>query len=81
MPTIVTFTPLQAPQRISVSGKGRSLIHECHDGNGDPHRQRFTLGSVRGVFYLDAMCLHCGAHLVWVEDEAPPVPSYGGGEE
>ncbi len=20
--------------------------------------------------YLDALCLHCGAHFVWVEDDA-----------
>jgi hypothetical protein len=74
MPTIVTFTPLQTPQRAVVSGKGRSMLHDCRDGNGQKHRQRLALGSVRGVFYLDALCLHCGAHFVWVEDE-PTVPA------
>jgi hypothetical protein len=54
-----------------VSGRGRSLIHECQDPQGNQHRQRLALGSVRGVFYLDAMCLHCGAHCVWVDEDAP----------
>jgi len=73
MPTIVTFTPLKPPQRTTVSDRGRLLMHECHDGHGTVHRQRLALGSVRGVFYLDAMCLHCGAHLVWVDDDASGV--------
>ena len=77
MPTIVTFTPLQPPQRTAVSGKGRSFAHECQDGHGHPHRQRLALGSVRGVFYLDAICLHCGAHFVWVDDELPSLDDYG----
>jgi len=71
VPTIITFTPLKPPQRTTVTGRGRSLIHECQDQQGNPHRQRLALGSVRGVFYLDAMCLHCGAHCVWVDEEAP----------
>jgi hypothetical protein len=70
VPTIVTFTPLKGPQRMPVSGRGRSLLHECEDGHGHVHRQRLALGSVRGIFYLDAMCLHCGAHFVWVDEEA-----------
>ncbi len=69
MPTIVAFTPLQPPQRTPVSDKGRVMIHECRDGNGHLHRQRLALGSVRGIFYLDALCLHCGTHFVWVEGE------------
>lgn len=68
MATIVTFTPLKPPQRMTVTGTGRSLPHECHDGHGVVHRQRLSLGSVRGIFYLDAVCLHCGAHFMWVED-------------
>jgi hypothetical protein len=70
MPTILTFTPLQSPSRTSVKGRGRLLSHRCEDVNGHKHRQRLPLGSVRGVLYLDALCLHCGAHLVWVEEEA-----------
>ena len=69
MATIITFTPLKPPQRTVVTGRGRSLMHECRDGHGASHRQRLALGSVRGIFYLDAMCLHCGAHFVWVDDE------------
>ena len=69
MPTIVAFTPLQPPQRTPVTGTGRALVHECKDANGQRHRQRLPLGSVRGILYLDALCLHCGAHFVWVEDE------------
>lgn len=68
MPIIVAFSPLRPPERTPVTGRGRSLAHECTDGNGTAHRQRLALGSVRGVFYLDAMCLHCGAHFMWVED-------------
>lgn len=74
MPTIVTFTPLKTPQRTVVSGKGRALIHDCRDANGKAYRQRLALGSVRGIFYLDALCLHCGAHFVWVEDDEPVAP-------
>jgi hypothetical protein len=80
MPTIVTFSPLQPPQRTPVTGKGRSMIHDCRDGNGHSHRQRLALGSVRGVYYLDALCLHCGAHFVWVEEEAAQIDDYPGGE-
>ena len=68
MPTSVTFTPLKPPERMPVTGTGRSMGHECRDGQGTTHRQRVSLGSVRGIFYLDAVCLHCGAHFVWVED-------------
>jgi len=25
--------------------------------------------------FLDALCLHCGAHFVWVEDEPALVPT------
>jgi hypothetical protein len=67
VPTIVTFTPLQPPQRTSVSGTGRLMPHECRDAAGQKHRQRIPLGSVRGIFYLDGLCLHCGAHFIWVE--------------
>jgi len=77
VPTIVTFTPLKPPQRTTVSGRGRSLIHECQDPQGNAHRQRLALGSVRGVFYLDAICLHCGAHCVWVEDDVPAATAQG----
>ena len=77
VPTIVTFTPLQPPQRKPVTGKGRSMSHTCRDAHGRAHRQRLALGSVRGVFYLDALCLHCGAHFVWVEDEASPAHDDG----
>ncbi len=52
------------------------MLHECRDGRGQAHRQRLAIGSVRGVFYLDAMCLHCGAHFVWVEEEAPSLSDY-----
>jgi hypothetical protein len=69
VPTIVTFTPLRPPERTPVSGRGRAIIHECRDASGSGHRQRLALGSVRGVFYLDAMCLHCGAHFVWVDED------------
>ena len=71
MPTIVTFTPTLPPKRTPVTGEGRTLFHSCSDGHGEPHRQRLALGSVRGVFYLDALCLHCGAHFVWVEEDTP----------
>lgn len=71
MPTIITFTPLQAPGRTLVKGRGRLLAHRCEDVVGQRHQQRLPLGSVRGVLYLDALCLHCGTHFVWVEDETP----------
>jgi hypothetical protein len=77
VPTIVTFTPTHPPQRTAVTGTGRSFTHRCRDGHGVPHRQRLALGSVRGVFYLDALCLHCGAHFVWVEDDTPQVGESG----
>ena len=69
MPTILTLTPLQPPTRTPVRGKGRLLSHRCEDSAGHKHRQRLPLGSVRGVLYLDALCLHCGAHLVWFDEE------------
>jgi hypothetical protein len=78
VPTIVTFTPLQPPQRRQVPGSGSLTLHECRDAGGQKHRQRLPLGSVRGIFYLDALCLHCGAHLVWVDDEAPSLDDYEG---
>jgi hypothetical protein len=67
--TIITFTPLQAPTRTPVKGRGRLLSHRCEDVSGRRHQQRLPLGSVRGILYLDALCLHCGAHFVWVDDE------------
>jgi len=76
MPTIVTFTPLQPPQRRQVAGSGSQILHECRDANTQKHRQRLPLGSVNGIFYLDALCLHCGAHLVWVDDETPVLDDY-----
>jgi hypothetical protein len=72
LPRIVTFTPLQPPTRTTVEGRGRLLSHRCEDVAGHPHHQRLPLGSVRGVIYLDALCLHCGAHFVWVDDESSP---------
>lgn len=69
MPTIVTSVSGQEPVRTEVRGKGRSLAHECRDAKGAAHRQRMALGSVRGVFYLDAICRYCGAHFLWVEDD------------
>ena len=76
MPTLITFTPLQSPERIPVTGKGRTLNHECRDGQGEVHRQRLSLGSVRGIFYLDAVCLYCGAHVIWVEEDSPDLSQY-----
>ena len=70
MATIITFTPLQPPLRTPVHGRGRLLPHRCQDVAGHRHQQRLPLGSVRGIMYLDALCLHCGAHLVWVEDDS-----------
>ena len=76
MPIIITFTPLQAPARTPVKGHGKLLPHRCEDVTGRRHQQRLPLGSVRGILYLDALCLHCGAHFVWVEDDAAePVPA------
>jgi len=73
LPTIITFSPLHPPTRTSVKGKGKSLVHECNDSTGHARRQVLSLGSVKGIFYLDALCPHCGAHLVWVDDgEAEP---------
>jgi hypothetical protein len=47
--------------------------HSCEDAAGARHRQRLPLGSVRGIMYVDALCLHCGAHLIWIDDgEASP---------
>ncbi len=73
MATIITFTPLQPPLRTPVRGRGRLLPHRCQDVGGHRHQQRLPLGSVRGIMYLDALCLHCGAHFVWVEDDAAPL--------
>jgi hypothetical protein len=69
MPTIVTYTPLQPPTHLTVRGPGKLCPHRCVDVTGQKHSQRLPLGSVRGVMYLDALCLHCGTHFVWVEDE------------
>ena len=68
MPVIITFTPLQGPVRTLVRGQGCVLSHHCEDIAGISHRQKLPLGSVRGVTHLDALCLHCGAHFVWVEE-------------
>lgn len=74
MPTILTYTPLQAPKRQRVTGKGRMMHHTCEDANRDRHSQRLPLGSVRGIMYVDALCLHCGAHFIWVTDDTPLPP-------
>ncbi|HEX7407131.1 MAG TPA: hypothetical protein VF515_05705 [Candidatus Binatia bacterium] len=74
MPVIVTYTPLQPPTRTPAKGKGRLLPHRCEDVLGHKHQQRLPLGSVRGILYLDALCLHCGAHFVWVEDDTAGAP-------
>lgn len=68
MPTIVKSAPGDSSEKLPVKGTGRSLLHECADANGKSHRQRLPLGSVRGIFYLDAICLHCGAHFIWDDD-------------
>jgi len=68
MPTIVNADPRQSADRIDVRGRGHSIPHQCRDKKGVVHRQRLPLGSVRGVFYLDAICPHCGAHYLWVAD-------------
>lgn len=60
-----------------MQAKGRLLPHVCEDVNGRKHRQRLPLGSVRGISYLDALCLHCGAHMVWVDEDSPSLPDYG----
>ncbi|GIW40478.1 MAG: hypothetical protein KatS3mg076_1055 [Candidatus Binatia bacterium] len=68
MPKIVTYTPLAPPQETPISGEGKMVHHSCVDSTGKRHHQRLPLGSVRGILYLDAVCLHCGAHLIWIED-------------
>jgi hypothetical protein len=70
MPRIVVYSPAQPPREELAETPGRTVLHKCRDATGQRHRQRLPLGSVRGVFYLDALCLYCGEHLVWVEDEA-----------
>jgi len=79
MPVIITFTPLQSPVRTVVRSQGCVLAHRCEDITGVPHRQKLPLGSVRGVTHLDALCLHCGAHYVWVDehDDRPERGSSG----
>lgn len=69
MPTIVTLSPLQPPQRTRVRGGGRLFLHRCDDDGGHEHQQRLPLGSVRGIVYLDALCLHCGTHFVWTDED------------
>lgn len=68
MPLLITFIPMQAPIRTRVRGAGQVLSHACEDVSGARHRQKLPLGSVRGVTHLDALCAHCGAHFVWVEE-------------
>lgn len=68
MPLLITFIPMQAPVRTRVRGAGHLLSHACEDVTGGRHRQKLPLGSVRGVTHLDALCAHCGAHFVWVEE-------------
>jgi len=68
MPSIVSDAR-HGPRRTHVRGRGRSVTHQCSDSKGAEHSQRLPLGSVRGIFYLDAICPHCGAHFMWVEDE------------
>ena len=68
MPTIFTYTPLQPPSSATVRGKGKICSHQCVDVTGQKHLQRLPLGSVRGVVYLDALCLHCGTHFVWADE-------------
>ncbi|GIW43218.1 MAG: hypothetical protein KatS3mg077_0500 [Candidatus Binatia bacterium] len=77
MATIITYTPLGSPKRERVNARGRVLLHRCEDVQGNPHRQRFPLGSVRDVFYLDALCLLCGTHFVWVEEPDPASTNHG----
>lgn len=71
MPTVVTFTPLRAPEHLEVDGHGRMFNHSCEDAAGLRHRQRLPLGSVRGIMYVDALCLHCGAHFIWIDSDEP----------
>ena len=52
------------------------VLHECTDRHGVAHRQRMALGSVRGVYYLDAICNRCGAHLIWVDEDSPDLEEY-----
>jgi len=68
VPLIITFTPMQGPVRTLFRGPGCVLSHSCEDASGASHRQKLPLGSVRGVTHLDALCAHCGAHFVWVEE-------------
>ena len=77
MATIITYSPLQPPTLSAVTATGESVAHECQDSTGKRHRQHFPLGSMKGVFYLDALCGHCGAHLVWTEDEEAPSEGSG----
>jgi len=77
MATIVTFTPLQPPNSTTVRGKGKVCTHRCTDVTGQKHVQRLPLGSVRGVVHLDALCLHCGTHFVWVEEGPTRAESAG----
>lgn len=72
MPTILVFTPMGNPSRQKVRGRGRIVTHKCQDVHQQNHVQRFPLGSVRGIVYLDALCLNCGAHLVWTEEDPSP---------
>jgi len=76
LPTIITVPVAQPAQRTSVKGVGRMVKHECTDSDGKTHRQRLALGSVRGVFYLDSICTHCSAHLIWVEEDSPDLAEY-----
>ncbi len=68
MPVIITFTPPQGTVRTLIRGQGCILPHRCESEGGKIHRQKLPLGSVRGIMHLDALCLYCGAHFVWVED-------------
>lgn len=79
MPRIVTYTPLQPPSSSNVRGRGKVCAHQCIDVSGQKHLQRLPLGSVRGVIYLDALCLHCGTHFVW--DEGDDGTGFGGHEK
>ena len=76
MPTVVTLAPTQPAQRAAARGVGSMVVHECRDSRGAVHRQRMALGSVRGVYYLDAICNRCGAHLIWVDEDAPDLEEY-----
>lgn len=76
MPTILTMAPTQPAQRTPAKGVGSMVLHECTDTGGVRHRQRMALGSVRGVYYLDAICNRCGAHLIWVDEDSPDLEEY-----